>query len=177
MPKGGLTGFMRVLLTPYFHCALPRYLKDGWDVRPRNMSVVVLASSSPDLTPYDLLLCGYMQDAVLVPPLPTVTPGVKSIISEILGFNFRRHPDIFLRNSGVRDRRLPCGSWSTQRLPVKSVRNLTRFLINLYVLYENYYMDNLLSVNILKMLPQFEFYVLVGYTSRTFIPLVSTKFH
>jgi hypothetical protein len=40
---------------------------------------------------------------------------------------------------------------------VKSVRKLERFLISLYVLFENYCIDNLLSATILNILLQFEF--------------------
>jgi hypothetical protein len=57
-----------------------------------------LASSSPDLTPYDLLLCGYMKDAVFVPPLQTIIQGMKRMISETVALITR---DALINISGV----------------------------------------------------------------------------
>jgi len=45
----------------------------------------------PDLTPCDLFLCGYVKDAVFVPPLPTIVPEPENRITEAVAYVTRTH--------------------------------------------------------------------------------------
>ena len=41
------------------------------------MIVGVVTTPSPDATPFDFFLCGYVKDQVYVPPLPASIPELK----------------------------------------------------------------------------------------------------
>ena len=70
--------------SPHFHQNIPDHLNatlpGRWNDRAghHDLPIVVWPPRSPDLTPCDFFLWGYVKDIVYVPPLPQQLNGLKN---------------------------------------------------------------------------------------------------
>jgi hypothetical protein len=87
------------------------------------------APRSPDLTPCDFFLWGYIKYKVFVPPLQRSLPDLRQRITSAIASTTRDTAQS-LRRVGLSSRHLPCDSWSTDRVSVRCVQNFESFSID-----------------------------------------------
>jgi hypothetical protein len=122
--------FQQVVTTSQQH--ITTAMDETWSRRWRLVFLAFSSPMRPDLTPCDLFLCGYVKDALFVPPLPTHVPELEHRITKQWHL-LPGHADWSLGRNGISDHRLPMTREAHVKRQVWLAENFHRFYIEPYL--------------------------------------------